>query len=143
MKTTMATRDTVDPQWCLIDATDKKLGRLATIIATRLRGKHKAEYTPHVDVGDHVVVLNAEKIAVTGKKKTDKLYYRHSGYPGGLKTMTFDQMQTKKPGEVLKLAVKGMLPRGPLGRQMLSKLKIYPQGEHPHQAQQPFNLDQE
>lgn len=120
-----------------MDADGQTLGRMATTIATRLRGKHKAEYTPHVDTGDYVVVVNAEKVRVTGNKAVDKLYYSHSGFPGGLKTISFERLLKKSPEKVIKLAVKGMLPRTPLGRSMFRKLKVYAGAEHPHTAQRP------
>jgi large subunit ribosomal protein L13 len=141
MTTYMANSKTVQAKWYLIDAKDKKLGRLATEIATRLRGKHKPEYTPHVDTGDFIVVVNAEKIAVTGNKAEDKQYHRHTGHPGGLKTINFNDLQAKHPGRVLELTVKGMLPRGPLGRKMFGKLKVYAEDTHPHEAQQPEKID--
>lgn len=137
MATYMANAKTVNPKWYLIDARDKTLGRLASEIARRLRGKHKAEFTPHVDTGDYLIVINADKIKVTGNKADDKLYYRHSGYNGGLKITNFKDYQAKRPGRVLELAVKGMLPKGPLGRDMFRKLKIYSGEEHNHQAQKP------
>lgn len=127
--------------WHLVDASDKTLGRLASRIAHILRGKHKPEFTPHVDTGDFVVVINAEKIRVTGNKAKDKIYYSHSGYPGGLKEITFEKLQAKAPERVLMLAVKGMLPKGPLGYETLKKLKVYAGPEHHHTAQQPQLLD--
>ena len=137
-KTTISAKpETVQHSWYIVDAKDKTLGRLATMIATRLRGKHKAEYTPHVDTGDYIIVINAEKIAVTGKKREDKVYYSHSGYPGGIKSITLDKLIAKKPTSVIEKAVKGMLPRNPLGRAMFRKLKVYAGEEHPHTAQQP------
>lgn len=141
MKTISANEATVQRDWYVVDASGKTLGRLASAIATRLRGKHKAEYTPHVDTGDYIVVVNADQIQVTGKKFTDKKYYRHSGYPGGIRETDFGKLLATHPDRPLQLAVKGMLPRGPLGRQMLSKLKIYAGAEHPHTAQQPKPLD--
>lgn len=141
MKTFSAKPDNVQRDWYLVDASDKTLGRLATEIATRLRGKHKPEYTPHVDTGDYIVVVNAEKVHVTGKKAQDKKYYRHSGYPGGIKETNFAGLIAHKPERVLELAVKGMMPRGPMGRAMLAKLKIYAGAEHPHAAQQPQTLE--
>ncbi|MEX0619188.1 MAG: 50S ribosomal protein L13 [Pseudohongiellaceae bacterium] len=137
MKTYSAKPREVDQNWLLIDADGLTLGRMATEIATRLRGKHKPEYTAHVDTGDFVVVVNAEKVRVTGKKARDKMYHSHSQHPGGLKSLSFDQMMRKSPEEVLRLAVKGMLPRTPLGRAMFRKLKVYSGAEHPHSAQQP------
>ena len=141
MKTYVATPATRERNWLVVDAAGKTLGRLATQIADSLRGKRKPEYTPHCDVGDFVVVVNAEKVAVTGNKRTDKRYYRHSGYPGGLRTRSFEEMIERRPEEVLRLAVKGMLPRTRLGRQQLRKLKIYAGPEHPHQAQQPKPME--
>ena len=141
MKTFVAKPESVERDWYVVDAADKTLGRLATEIALRLRGKHKPEYTPHVDTGDYIVVVNAEKITVTGNKFKDKVYYAHSGYPGGLKDITFDKLQAKKPEMVLEVAVKGMLPKGPLGRAMFRKLKVYAGSEHKHAAQQPQVLD--
>ena len=121
--------------WLLYNADNAVLGRLATVIARRLRGKHKPTFTPHLDVGDHVVVINAEKIRLTGNKENDKLYHRHSGYPGGLRSQTVAEVRQKHPERILTSAVRGMLPKGPLGRQMLSKLKVYAGSEHPHEAQ--------
>lgn len=141
MKTFSAKAHEVKRNWCIIDASGKPLGRLAVEIARRLRGKHKAEYTPHVDTGDYVVVTNAEHVIVTGKKSTDKIYYRHTGYPGGIKSMTFNDMQAKHPERIIETAVKGMLPKNSLGRQMYRKLKIYTGIEHPHAAQQPQAID--
>jgi large subunit ribosomal protein L13 len=141
MKTMSANSATVQRDWYVVDASDKTLGRLASSIASRLRGKHKPEFTPHVDTGDYIVVINAEKIRVTGKKTTDKKYYRHSGYPGGIKETSFEDLRAKDPERPIRLAVKGMLPRGPLGREMLRKLKIYGGTEHPHAAQQPKTLE--
>ncbi|HEU4645012.1 MAG TPA: 50S ribosomal protein L13 [Burkholderiales bacterium] len=127
--------------WYLVNAEGKILGRLASQIATRLRGKHKPEYTPHVDTGDYVVVVNAAKIRVTGRKAMDKKYYRHTRYPGGLRETNFTKMQARHPERALELAVKGMLPKGPLGYAMLKKLKVYGAENHPHGAQQPQSLD--
>lgn len=141
MKTFSAKANEIRRDWYIIDATDKRLGRLSAEIATRLRGKHKPEYTPHVDTGDYIVVVNAEKVAVTGKKRSDKMYYRHTGYPGGLKEMNFEKLQAKHPTRIIELAVKGMLPKNPLGREMYRKLKVYQGGEHPHTAQQPIPLE--
>lgn len=141
MKTYTATPSTIKRDWFVIDANDKVLGRLATAVADRLRGKHKPEYTPTIDTGDYIVIVNAEKVRVTGRKFTDKKYYRHSGYPGGLKETTFDKLQEKAPEEIIKKAVKGMLPKGPLGREMFRKLKIYAGPEHQHSAQQPAVLE--
>ena len=140
MKTFSAKPQNVEHNWLLVDAEGQTLGRMATEIATRLRGKHKPEYTPHVDTGDFIVVVNAEKVRVTGKKAKDKMYYSHSGYPGGLKTFSFEKLIDRSPERVLKLAVKGMLPRTPLGRAMFKKLKVYAGTEHPHAAQQPQAL---
>lgn len=140
MKTYSAKPHEVDQNWLLVDADGLTLGRMATAIATRLRGKHKAEYTPHVDTGDFVVVINADKVKVTGKKTSDKLYHAHSGFPGGLKTISFEKLQEKAPEKIIKLAVKGMLPRTPLGRAMFKKLKVYAGAEHPHSAQQPQTI---
>lgn len=141
MKTLSAKPETVKRDWYVVDAAGKTLGRLSTEIALRLRGKHKTEYTPHVDTGDYIVVLNAEKVRVTGKKGTAKTYYRHTGFPGGIKSATFDQLIETKPERVIEHAVKGMLPRGPLGRAMFKKLKVYAGTVHPHTAQQPKELD--
>lgn len=141
MTTFSAKAEEVRHDWLLVDADGQTLGRLASQIATRLRGKHKPEYTPHVDTGDYVVVVNADKIAVTGKKLTDKMYYRHTGYVGNLKSANLEEMLTKKPEEVIRLAVKGMMPRGPLGRAMQRKLKVYAGTEHPHTAQQPTAVE--
>lgn len=141
MKTFTAKPDDISRDWLLIDATDKVLGRLAVEIAKRLRGKHKTIYTPHVDTGDFVVVVNAEKIRVTGNKSQDKMYYRHSGYPGGLYKTSFGKMHARFPTRPLERAVKGMLPKGPLGYAMFKKLKVYQGAEHPHAAQQPRTLN--
>ena len=141
MKTISANRETAQNDWYVIDAEGKTLGRMAAEIAHRLRGKHKAEYTPHVDTGDYIVVVNAEKVHVTGKKATDKMYHHHTSYPGGLKSANFNQMIDKAPEEVIRLAVKGMMPRTPLGRAMLKKLKIYAGAQHPHGAQNPAQLN--
>lgn len=141
MKTFVAKPESVQRDWYVVDAADKTLGRLAVEIALRLRGKHKPEFTPHVDTGDYIVVVNAEKITVTGNKALGKIYYSHSGYPGGLKEATFEKMIEKKPEMVLEKAVKGMLPKGPLGRAMFRKLKVFVGPEHTHQAQQPQALD--
>jgi large subunit ribosomal protein L13 len=137
MKTFSAKAHEVVHDWYLVDATDKVLGRLASEIAHRLRGKHKPEFTPHVDTGDYIVVVNVEKLRVTGAKETDKKYYRHSGYPGGITETNFGKMQDKFPGRALEIAVKGMLPKGPLGYAMIKKLKVYAGDAHPHSAQQP------
>jgi large subunit ribosomal protein L13 len=140
MKTYIAKTETVKRDWVVVDATGQTLGRLATEIARRLRGKHKAEFTPHVDTGDYIVVINAEKMHVTGAKRTDKIYYRHSNYPGGLKARTYNEMIDRAPRDILEIAVKGMLPKNPLGRAMFRKLKVYVGSEHPHSAQQPQAL---
>ncbi len=141
MKTFSAKAEQVQRDWYVVDAAEKTLGRLASEIAHRLRGKHKAEYTPHVDTGDYIVVINAEKIQVTGAKTTDKMYHHHTGYPGGLKSISFEKLIEKAPERVLQNAVKGMLPRNPLGRAMFKKLKVYAGDEHPHTAQQPQTLN--
>ena len=141
MKTYVATPENRQRDWYVVDAEGKTLGRLATQIADALRGKRKPDYTPHCDTGDFVVVINAEKIAVTGDKLQSKTYYRHSGYPGGLKSRTLQEMLDKKPEDVIRLAVKGMLPRNKLARKQLLKLKIYTGAEHPHAAQQPKTLE--
>lgn len=141
MKTFTATPESIKRDWYVVDASGKTLGRLAIELAHRLRGKHKAEYTPHIDTGDYIIVLNAEKIAVTGKKRTDKIYYRYTGYIGGLKQTTFEEMIARHPERVIENAVKGMLPKGPLGRAMYRKLKVYAGNEHNHVAQQPQVLD--
>ncbi|MAY36901.1 50S ribosomal protein L13 [Litorivivens sp.] len=140
MKTYSANPDAVKRDWYVVDAEGKTLGRLASEIAHRLRGKHKAEYTPHVDTGDYIVVVNCEKVAVTGKKATDKMYHHHTGYPGGLKSFSFEKLIERAPERVLQRAVKGMLPRNPLGRAMFKKLKVYAGEAHPHAAQQPQEL---
>ena len=141
MKTFSAKAEDVNRDWFVVDASDKTLGRLASEIAHRLRGKHKAEYTPHVDTGDYIVVINAEKVRVTGNKATGKIYHRHTGYPGGLKSMSFEQLLDRAPERAIQSAVKGMLPRNPLGRAMFKKLKVYAGDEHPHAAQQPQVLN--
>jgi large subunit ribosomal protein L13 len=141
MKTISAKPETVERGWYVVDADGKTLGRMAAEIASRLRGKHKPEYTPHVDTGDYIVVVNAEKVHVTGKKATDKVYHRHTGYIGGLKSITFDKLIEKAPERTIEIAVKGMLPKGPLGRAMFKKLKVYAGAEHPHTAQQPQELN--
>ena len=141
MKTYSAKAGEVNQDWFVVDAADKTLGRLASEIAHRLRGKHKPEYTPHIDTGDYIVVINAEKIKVTGAKATDKIYHRHSGYPGGLKSISFEKLIDKAPERVIQGAVKGMLPRNPLGRAMFKKLKVYAGSEHPPAAQQPQALN--
>jgi large subunit ribosomal protein L13 len=143
MKTWNAKTDGIERRWYVVDAEGQTLGRLATRIADTLRGKRKPEYTPHVDTGDFVVVVNAEKIAVTGKKREQKIYYRHSGYPGGLRERTLGEELERRPTEVLRTAVKGMLPRNRLARQQINKLKIYAGPEHPHVAQNPKTLPDE
>ena len=141
MKTYSAKLGAVSNDWYVVDAQGKVLGRLAARIAMRLRGKHKPEFTPHVDTGDYIVVVNAAKIRVTGKKAEDKKYYRHTGFPGGIREINFAKLQAKHPGRILQKAVKGMLPKGPLGNAMLKKLKVYAEGAHPHSAQQPKALE--
>jgi large subunit ribosomal protein L13 len=141
VKTYAANAQTRDRTWLVVDATGQTLGRLATQIATTLRGKHKPEYTPHVDTGDFVIVVNAEKISVTGNKRADKRYFRHSGYPGGIKERTLQEMLDRRPEEVIRHAVKGMLPRNRLGRKQLTKLKIYAGPDHPHVAQKPAPME--
>ncbi len=141
MKTFSAKSHEVKRDWFVVDASDKVLGRLAAEVARRLRGKHKTIYTPHVDTGDYIVVINAEKLRVTGNKALDKKYYRHTGYPGGIYETSFSKMQQRFPARVLEKAVKGMLPKGPLGYAMLKKLKCYAGTEHPHSAQQPKVLE--
>lgn len=140
MKTFSAKAHEVKRDWYIVDATGKVLGRVATEVARRLRGKHKPEFTPHVDTGDYIVVVNADKLRVTGNKAKDKLYHRHTTYPGGIRTTNFEKMQAKHPERVLQLAVKGMLPKGPLGYAMIKKMKVYAGAEHPHSAQQPKPL---
>ena len=141
MKTVSAKKESVSREWYVVDATDKTLGRLSTAIANRLRGKHKPEYTPHVDTGDYIVVVNAEKVRVTGNKTTDKTYHHHTGYPGGIKSITFDKLIDKAPEQVIEKAVKGMMPKNKLSRSMMNKLKIYAGSVHPHSAQQPMPLE--
>jgi large subunit ribosomal protein L13 len=141
MKTFSLTPADIRRDWHLIDATGKTLGRLATEVASRLRGKHKADYTPHMDNGDYIVIINAGAIRVSGRKFKDKIYHSYSGYPGGLKTTTFEKLQTKHPEKAIETAVKGMLPKGPLGREMFRKLRVYTGGEHQHSAQQPKPLE--
>jgi len=140
MKTFSAKSHEVKRQWYMVDAEDQVLGRLATQIATRLKGKHKPEYTPHVDTGDYIVVVNAEKIRVTGNKESDKLYHWHTGHPGGIKSRSLQAMREKSPQSILETAVKGMMPKNKLGREMMSKLKVYAGESHPHEAQQPVEL---
>ncbi len=141
MKSYVAKPETVRRQWIHIDATNLVLGRLASELARRLRGKHKPEYTPHVDTGDYIVVTNVDKVRVTGNKLRDKIYYSHTGYPGGIKSISLEKLLAKAPADVLLKAVKGMLPRNPLGRAMFSKLKVYAGNDHPHVAQQPQTLN--
>ena len=141
MTTYTAKPGAIKQNWYVVDAADKTLGRLASAIATRLRGKHKAEYTPHVDGGDYIVVVNAQAVRVTGNKTTQKIYYRHSGFPGGLKSVTFEKLIAQKPEAVIEKAVKGMLPKGPLGRAMFRKLHVYAGTQHKHDAQQPKALE--
>jgi len=141
MGTYSAKPSEVKRDWFVVDAEGKALGRLASEIASRLRGKHKPIYTPHIDTGDYIVVINADKVAVTGKKFTDKIYYKHTGFIGNLKSISFDKLQAKAPERIIELAVKGMLPKGPLGREMYRKLKVYAGPEHNHHAQQPLPLE--
>lgn len=143
MKTYFANSENTEHKWYVVDASGKVLGRLATQIAKYLRGKHKPEYTPHADAGDYIVVINASEVKVTGNKEQDKVYYRHSGYPGGLKETTFEKLLAKDPTQIIEIAVKGMLPKNPLGRAMLRKLKVYSGAEHPHTAQQPVAINLE
>jgi len=143
MKTFMAKPETAEHKWYLVDAAGKTLGRLATELARRLRGKHKPEFTPHVDTGDFLVVINAEKVVVTGKKAEKKIYEHYTGFPGGLKEVTFEKLQAKFPTRIIELAVKGMLPKNPLGYAMYRKLKVYAGAQHPHAAQQPETLELE
>lgn len=140
MKTISANAQTAQHDWYVVDANNLVLGRLAAELAHRLRGKHKPEFTPHCDTGDYIVVVNAEKVRVTGAKSKDKVYYSHSNFPGGLKEITFEKLIDRAPERAIELAVKGMLPRGPLGRAMFKKLKVYAGNEHPHAAQQPKAL---
>ncbi|NCX94198.1 MAG: 50S ribosomal protein L13 [Gammaproteobacteria bacterium] len=141
MKTFSAKAETVTHDWYVLDATGKTLGRLASEVARRLRGKHKPVYTPHVDTGDYIVIINAEAIRVTGRKMTDKVYYRHTGYPGGIKETALKDMLSRQPERVIETAVWGMLPNNPLGRAMFKKLKVYKGAQHPHVAQQPKQLE--
>ena len=141
MKTFSAKPHEVKRDWYVIDATDKVLGRVASEVARRLRGKHKPEFTPHVDTGDYIIIVNAAKLRVTGTKETDKKYYRHTGYPGGIYETTFGKMQQRFPGRALGEGCQGMLPKGPLGYAMIKKLKVYAEAEHPHEAQQPKALE--
>ncbi len=141
MKTISAKPESVQREWFVVDAEGKTLGRMAAEIAHRLRGKHKPEYTPHVDTGDYIVVINADKVRVTGRKATDKMYYHHTGYIGGIKSISFEKLMEKAPERTIEYAVKGMMPKGPLGRAMFKKLKVYAGTEHPHTAQQPQELN--
>ena len=141
MKTFTATPSTIKREWCVVDATDKTLGRLATELASRLRGKHKPEFTPNMDTGDHMIVINAEKIRVTGNKLEDKMYHHHTGYIGNLKSINLGKLLEQHPERVLQKAVKGMLPRNPLGRAVFRKLHVYAGPDHPHEAQQPTQLE--
>jgi len=141
MKTFTAKEAEVQRDWYIVDAKDKILGRLATEVARRLRGKHKPEFTPHIDTGDYIIIINADKIRATGNKMLDKVYYRHSGYPGGIKSETLGKLLKRFPERPLEIAIKGMLPKGPLGRDMFRKLKVYAGTEHPHVAQQPQVLE--
>ncbi len=140
MKSYMAKPQDIERKWYVVDATDQPLGRVASEVAKVLRGKHKPTFTPHMDTGDFVIVVNAEKVKLTGKKWDKKMYYRHTGYPGGLKEMNYDKLRAKAPEMIIELAVKGMLPKNTLGRAQLKKLKVYAGSEHPHQAQQPEDL---
>jgi large subunit ribosomal protein L13 len=141
MKTYQAKKEELDRQWYLVNAEGKVLGRLSTALAKILKGKNKPTYTPHLDTGDFVIVVNAGKVTLTGKKMKDKIYYHHTGYPGGIKEMTAEKLLSKKPTEMIRMAVKGMLPKNSLGRQMLRKLKIYAGPNHPHEAQKPISLE--
>lgn len=143
MRTYNARNETATHSWYVVDASGKTLGRLASEVAKRLRGKHKPEYTPHVDTGDYIIIINASQVKVTGNKSKDKMYYSHSGYPGGIKEITFEKLLAKKPERVIEIAVKGMLPKNPLGRAMYRKLKVFAGSEHPHAAQQPQPLNLE
>jgi large subunit ribosomal protein L13 len=141
MGTKAITPENIQRKWYIVDAENKILGRLATEAAKRLRGKHKPEYTPNMDLGDYVIIINAEKVRVTGNKKTDKMYYHYTGHPGGIKSINFEKLIAKKPELVITKAIHGMIPKGPLGRQMLKKLKVYAGSEHPHHPQQPEILN--
>lgn len=143
MRTYNAKKETTNHNWYVVDATGKTLGRLASEVAKRLRGKHKPEYTPHVDTGDYIIIINAKQVKVTGNKSKDKVYYNHSGYPGGMKEITFEKLLAKSPERVIEIAVKGMLPKNPLGRAMYRKLKVFAGSEHTHAAQQPQQLNLE
>ena len=141
MKTQSFKQSDIDQSWILVDAKNKTLGRLASTLASRLRGKHRAEYTPNADLGDYIIVVNANKITVTGNKLTQKKYFKHSGYPGGIKSKSLDNVIKNSPEDAIRMAVKGMLPKNKLGKKMLTKLKIYKDNDHPHQAQNPNILD--
>ncbi len=141
MKTFSAKPAEVKRDWYIVDAQGKALGRLASEVARRLRGKHKPEYTPHVDTGDYIIIINADKVGITGNKAKDKTYYSHTGHIGNMRAFTFEKMQQRAPGRVIEMAIKGMLPKNPLGRAMYRKLKVYAGTEHSHQAQQPQSLD--
>ena len=141
MRTFTATPANIRHDWYVVDATNKTLGRLASEIAKRLRGKHKPEYTPHMDTGDYIVVINARQVRISGNKANNKMYYNHSEYPGGMKSINFAKLIEKKPELIIEKAVKGMLPKGPLGREMFRKLRVYPGAEHKHSAQQPKSLE--
>jgi len=141
MRTFMAKKENVQRNWYLVDAENKVLGRLASELAKILRGKNKPEFTPHVDTGDYIIVINADKVNLTGNKWKDKVYYRHSGYPGGIKSITADNLKAKRPEDLIRFAVKGMLPKNRLGRKLFKKLKVYAGGGHPHQAQQPKPIE--
>ncbi|MFT5449931.1 MAG: large subunit ribosomal protein L13 [Gammaproteobacteria bacterium] len=141
MKRTFSAKPSdIERRWYVVDAADRPLGRIATEIALRLRGKHKPTYTPHMDTGDYIVVINAAQVAVTGNKRTQKMYWHHTGYPGGIKGISFDKLIEKSPERIIEIAVKGMLPKGPLGRDMYRKLKVYAGAEHKHASQQPEPL---
>ena len=141
MKTQSFKQSDIDQSWILVDAKNKTLGRLASTLASRLRGKHRAEYTPNADLGDYIIVVNANKITVTGNKLTQKKYFKHSGYPGGIKSKSLDEVMKESPEDAIRMAVKGMLPKNKLGKKMLTKLKVYKDNKHPHQAQNPNTLD--
>jgi large subunit ribosomal protein L13 len=141
MRTVMAKREDVQRDWYIVDAENKVLGRLASELAKILRGKNRPDFTPHVDTGDYVIVINADKVTLTGNKWKDKVYYRHSGYPGGIKSITAENLRAKRPEDLIRFAVKGMLPKNRLGRKLFKKLKVYAGGEHPHQAQQPKPIE--
>jgi len=141
MRTFMAKREEAERNWYVVDAENKVLGRLASELAKILRGKHKPQFTPHVDTGDYVIVVNAEKVSLTGNKLKNKVYYSHSGYPGGIKSVTAEDLKAKRPEDLIRFAVKGMLPKNRLGRKLFKKLKVYAGGEHPHQAQQPKPIE--